>query len=221
MIGFRRTLLDADGNPQKETVVTTIPGVSLNMIPVVETDYSTACLTHIPQANPEDTYNGVMLFPKGPGCNEDDTNRRLEVGTYNLSIHHGTLYKNVLKFSRLKPSGGGRALEGSQARLIHKGVDFGNSTGCGLPGSRYILKQEIVIPKDKHKDKQGNYHIKAGQYTDTVLPDWNDSIKEEKKLKEKVVSFGVDKKGNCSLQAVMAKSFDEVKKASEEEQKEN
>ncbi|MHB9147646.1 MAG: ankyrin repeat domain-containing protein [Candidatus Amoebophilus sp.] len=212
-------VLDADGNPQKETVVTTIAGVSLNMIPVVETDHSTACLTHIPQANPEDTYNGVMLFPKGPGCNIDGTNRRLEVGTYKLKLspNSGVLYPGALRFLRDKPVTGGNPLLWDQARVIHNGEHFGNTSGCGIIGSKYILNQKFVIENDR-RNKYGNIITRKGTYVDTVV---RESKKTKKELESKVKAYGVDKEGNCSLQAVMGKSFDEAKKESKEEKKEN
>ncbi len=148
-----KAILDQDGKQQRVFVADTtitIPGISLNLFPVHQTKYSTATLAHLPGHEVQ----GVILFPKGPGSNIDGSNSIMKPGPYDLSDNPGSMYPGVLLFSRENPAPGEDKLYKRQGRLLHIGNHFGNTSGCGLPGDKFIKNYEVEA-KETVRDASG------------------------------------------------------------------
>ncbi len=226
--GYYKSVLDKDGNPvigpngeqQKEfvTITTdTIPGISLNLFPFFATKHSTTTLLHMPIDGAQ--VDGVMLFPKSPPSNIEGSNSMLEPGTYDLSDNHGPNYPRALLISRENPALGENKLYEKQARLIHAGNHFANTTGCGLPGYRF-KKDSTLYKKVKHKDGTEEMKLvvddkgnaikdtliigpKGGKNKDGKKVDLPSSTKL-KELKKVIKSFGKDKKGKYKIKMVVS-----------------
>lgn len=102
--------------PEQETV-------TINLVRKWETSTSTIGEFSITNTD----IVGYILEEKGPSTTVSGLERRIPAGTYNLKMHNGTKFQDVLKLYNSE-------VPESRAILIHAGNSAADTEGCLLPG---------------------------------------------------------------------------------------
>ena len=119
---------------------TTAANVVIRLTRIWQTDKSTTGEFTIDNS----TITGYILEEKGPDSKTSGLERRVPIGTYNLVLHSGTKFKNVLKLYNDDVSI-------DRAILIHAGNSAGDTEGCLLPGTSRS-KDWVSASGDKLKE---------------------------------------------------------------------
>ncbi len=97
------------------------------------------------------TITGFILEEKGPDTKTSGLEQRIPIGTYNMVMHNGTKFKNVLKLYN-------NDVSIDRAILIHSGNSAADTEGCLVVGT---TRSEDWVSSSKDKLNEIMEHVKV------------------------------------------------------------